>query len=465
MKPTISEEPELLLLLEDYGKRRSTGPAEATGWGPEVYPLLLLLEDYGLRPKPPGAVDRIPPAPDLPELRLLVESFDPFQRYREQFPQGAPDLPPLDGKPLNFEVAWDDSIRGAQMQRRGVSFAVHLALILLLVAQPYERRPHELTERQVDQPATNITLLAPSRQEIEALTRSEPDSQGDTKIFRGRQETEVPAPVIPEPVPQPRPQPIPTPPVPVVKEEAEPAPAPQIVEEKPPTQPDPPKPEPAEVAVATSPAPGELQRGRELARRTNPRELPAPRAPKREEPKLVLEDPKAVAPSDIGPVELAKLGINRRPDQMVQSAIEQMQQGGGGRQAVGDGVGVGASGGFSQPSPGNIGSGLELLSDPKGVDFRPYLTQVLNSVRRNWYAVLPESARLGLERGRVSIQFSIDRNGEVPKLVIADASGSQPLDRASVAGISASLPFPPLPSEFAGDQIRLQLVFLYNMKR
>src|SRR5690606_38352308 len=118
------------------------------------------------------AVERIPPAPDIPEPRLLVESFDPIQRYREQFPQGAPDLPPLDGEPPNFEVAWDDSIRGAQMQRRGASFAVHLALILFLVAQPYERRPQELTERQVDQPATNITLLAPSRQEIEALTRS-----------------------------------------------------------------------------------------------------------------------------------------------------------------------------------------------------------------------------------------------------------------------------------------------------
>src|SRR5690606_23167628 len=112
-----------------------------------------------------------------------------------------------------------------------------------------------------------------------------------------------------------------------------------------------------------------------------------------------------VAPTDQGPIELAKLGINRRPDQVIETAIEQMQQAGGGRQAVGDGVGAGASGGYSPPAPGNIGSGLELLSDPKGVDFRPYLIQVLNAVRRNWYAVLPESARLGMERGRVAIQF------------------------------------------------------------
>ena len=78
------------------------------------------------------------------------------------------------------------------------------------------------------------------------------------------------------------------------------------------------------------------------------------------------------------------------------------------------------------------------------------------------WQVIPESARLGIEKGRVAIQFSISREGDVPKLVIASSARSQPLDRASVAGVSASLPFPPLPREFSGDEIRVQLVFLYN---
>ena len=85
-----------------------------------------------------------------------------------------------------------------------------------------------------------------------------------------------------------------------------------------------------------------------------------------------------------------------------------------------------------------------------GVDFRPYLTQILALVRRNWSAVIPESARLG-NRGLVELQFIIDRKGEVPKLVIATPSGSQSLDRAAVAGISASVPFPPLPQEYKGQ--------------
>jgi TonB family protein len=109
-------------------------------------------------------------------------------------------------------------------------------------------------------------------------------------------------------------------------------------------------------------------------------------------------------------------------------------------------------------------STVELLSDPKGVDFRPYLVQVLSAVRRNWRAVQPESARLG-RRGKVVILFSIDRAGAVPKLVITERSGTEALDRAAIAGVSASEPFPPLPPEFTGAEIRLQLNFLYNMRR
>jgi outer membrane biosynthesis protein TonB len=48
--------------------------------------------------------------------------------------------------------------------------------------------------------------------------------------------------------------------------------------------------------------------------------------------------------------------------------------------------------------------------------------------------------------------------------VLDPPSGVVALDRAAVAGISASSPFPPLPPEFKGDEIRVQLSFLYNVK-
>jgi TonB family protein len=98
-----------------------------------------------------------------------------------------------------------------------------------------------------------------------------------------------------------------------------------------------------------------------------------------------------------------------------------------------------------------------------GVDFKPYLIRILAAVKRNWLAVYPESARLG-RKGRVLIQFAIARDGSVPKLVIALPSGTRALDLAAVAGVDSSTPFPPLPDDFHGSQVRLQFTFTYNMK-
>ena len=127
------------------------------------------------------------------------------------------------------------------------------------------------------------------------------------------------------------------------------------------------------------------------------------------------------------------------------------------------------SGGSSDPmrqrgSPGPQHSALELLSDPQGVDFKSYLVQVLAAVRRSWFSVLPESARFG-RSGRVILQFAVNRDGQVPKLVIYVPSGTEALDRAAVAGISGAVPFPPLPTGFKGQEVRLQLVFSYNMPK
>jgi TonB family protein len=127
------------------------------------------------------------------------------------------------------------------------------------------------------------------------------------------------------------------------------------------------------------------------------------------------------------------------------------------------------SGGSSDPlrqrgSPGPQHSALELLSDPQGVDFKSYLIQVLAAVRRSWFSVLPESARFG-RSGRVIIQFAVNRDGQVPKLVIYLPSGTDALDRAAVAGVSGAVPFPPLPAGFKGQDVRLQLVFSYNMPK
>lgn len=446
--------PELRLLLEDYAKPRPRSAAPTLP--PSDLPLHLLLEDYGAgRPAPrPGA--SLPPDPG-PGPAFLVRDFDPIRRYWERRGDAPAVAIPVDG-PLDFQVAWDPRAAKAGNRTRAISLGAHALAAIFLMAQPYAPRPPEPTEQEGDRDYTTIALVAPSQETLEGLTRSAPGRLRETLDEPPPSELPpTPKPTPPKPAPEPaeEDEPEPMPPQPVEAPELEPEP-PVVVEE--------PDPEPEQVARAESqsPAPGPFQRGRRPAR--DPRTLPAPKAPSQPKPKLELEDPKARMPSREGEqIQVGGVTINPRPGSIVESAVQNLARGGGGgRQAVGDGVS--ASGEFAPPSPGNIGSGLELLSDPKGVDFRPYLIQILNSVRRNWYAVLPESARLGMKRGRVAIQFIVAKDGGVPKLVIADTSSDQTLDRAAVAGISASNPFPPLPGEFSGSEIRLQFVFLYNMR-
>jgi TonB family protein len=123
----------------------------------------------------------------------------------------------------------------------------------------------------------------------------------------------------------------------------------------------------------------------------------------------------------------------------------------------------------SPPIPGQPGqtaaqhAQVELQSDPQGADFRIYLAHILSIVRTNWRRVIPESARMGTLRGRTVVEFIIDRDGSIPKLVTADPSGSDALDRAAVAGLSMSNPLPPLPADFKGFQVRLAFTFSYNL--
>ena len=134
----------------------------------------------------------------------------------------------------------------------------------------------------------------------------------------------------------------------------------------------------------------------------------------------------------------------------------------------------GSSGGFGGPVPstpggggggtGYLGGNLEMLTPTEGVDFTNYLARVLASVKRNWYAVIPESARLG-EKGRVVLQFRILRDGNVPfpEPALVATSGKEPLDRAAFSSIRASSPFEPLPPAFSGPYIELRFIFLYNL--
>ena len=188
-------------------------------------------------------------------------------------------------------------------------------------------------------------------------------------------------------------------------------------------------------------------------------EAPAPTVPAPIARPTPPENPfQNIAPQ---PHKSAKLAA---PKSAVQAAIEEAH-GANRKVAISDDA-------AAEPLPGSPGSierppaqhaAIELQSDPQGTDFKPYLARILAIVRSNWRTVIPESVRMGTRRGRTVIEFAINRDGSIPKLVIADPSGSEPLDRAAVAGLSMSNPLPPLPPDYKGLQVRLAFSFAYNM--
>ncbi len=108
---------------------------------------------------------------------------------------------------------------------------------------------------------------------------------------------------------------------------------------------------------------------------------------------------------------------------------------------------------------------VEVLTDTMGVDFGPYLTRIVQIVRQNWYSLMPPSVYAPLfKQGKVSLQFSILKDGKTDGLIIHTPSGDVALDRAALGSITASTPFPPLPKEFPGKNLGLRFYYFYNLE-
>ena len=107
----------------------------------------------------------------------------------------------------------------------------------------------------------------------------------------------------------------------------------------------------------------------------------------------------------------------------------------------------------------------EILTDTMGVDFGPYLTRVVQVVKANWYNLMPPSVYPPiLKQGKLSIEFVIQKDGQVSGMTLHTSSGDVPLDRAAWASITASNPFPPLPKEFPGQVLGLRFFYFYNLQ-
>jgi TonB family protein len=161
----------------------------------------------------------------------------------------------------------------------------------------------------------------------------------------------------------------------------------------------------------------------------------------------------------------SKLQPNFNASMTAGSAIAQAAQAAAANRGR-SGGGVAGDGGLSRGRNGANAAlaPAEILTDTMGVDFGPYITRILHTIRENWIASLPPSAFEPIwKQGKTSIEFTILKDGQVTGMVWHTGSGDVALDRAAWAGIIKSNPLPHLPKEFPGQNIGLRLYFFCNM--
>jgi TonB C terminal len=222
------------------------------------------------------------------------------------------------------------------------------------------------------------------------------------------------------------------------------------------------------IVAPPAPQPAPEQPARELPSAPVPRVPvnPAPAPTQTQTPPPQPSDVEPIRPQQISPghynLNLPSQSPSRELQDQLQSAIKN-QRPSGIYTTPGDG-GLGRAGGRGSGRGPGMQGGVSILSPTDGVDFNPYITRLVATVRRNWFAVMPESAYMG-EKGIVSITFCINQDGSVsaPDPSLEKTSGREPLDNAALSSIRMSNPFERLPSEYKRPCLALRFIYFYNI--
>jgi len=312
-----------------------------------------------------------------------------------------------------------------------ISIGIHVLLLAILVANPElltstPKRIIRIMGQEYDLSKQQLTELIIPPDALRA--RPAPSNK----------------PMVQPPVPQPETQPVP--------------PQPQPPPPPPPPQPPPPVIGPDDIIKegARPDAQPKASRGdtTEQAKAGAPPRQPDEAESQKQQTRQSEDKPPQLA-ANTNPNALRSPSLLEDAGRIVQEQIEAR------RRQVTQGPRTGLPGGQEEPNFST--EEPTILSDTKGYDFGPYMNQVVNRVRYNWYSLIPEVARLG-KRGRVVIIFTITQNGTIENAHIVANSGTDPLDRAAFGSITASNPFARLPSGFDGDRLVLQFTFLYNIR-
>jgi hypothetical protein len=127
--------------------------------------------------------------------------------------------------------------------------------------------------------------------------------------------------------------------------------------------------------------------------------------------------------------------------------------------------------GRSEAGPGGrvgkqaAGTGVEILSDTQGVDFRDYIKRLLRQIRDAWIPLIPEECQPPLNKeGWTLIRFTIMPDGTIKagEMHLDDSTRDRAIDKAAWGSITSVGQFAPLPKEFKGPNLELRIQFIIS---
>ncbi len=92
---------------------------------------------------------------------------------------------------------------------------------------------------------------------------------------------------------------------------------------------------------------------------------------------------------------------------------------------------------------------------------RSYYTAIRRAVNTRW--IMPPDARHQFRPGRLTVDFTIGREGTLLRMVVIQSTGNPSLDHAGFEAIRSAAPFPPLPEELQKfSQLDIRMHFDYK---
>jgi TonB family protein len=102
--------------------------------------------------------------------------------------------------------------------------------------------------------------------------------------------------------------------------------------------------------------------------------------------------------------------------------------------------------------------GQKNVNTPNGnVDFGPYLSLLQHRIRENWSPPDDKQDKTAIA------EYTIAKDGRLLNVTLKQATGNPAYDDEAINAIKRSAPFPPLPSAYNKDTIRVEFTFDYNV--